>query len=125
MDYRTVEPPAWDTALPAEWSDKAHKARAMARNASHYAPELVEMFDAWARAWNERYATWKAADDGARASAHAAVIASVEGRADDARRMFASAARAAETAREVRGDLLYRSFLETIPNGEEFQGVAR
>ena len=124
MDYRTVEPPAWDTALPEEWSDKAHKARAMARNASHYAPELVDMFNAWANAWDARardYSTWT---DRAKDHTADAIAEALEGRKEEVRRSFAHAVAAAERARAC-SSVLYRSFLETIPNGEEFQGVAR
>ena len=117
MDYRTVAPPTWATATPSEWEREAHHARAMLRNATHYAPDLVAMFRAWATAWEERNAIYRAADGGARASAHAAVLASVEGRADEARRIFASAARAAEVARDVCA-VTYPCFLETIPNRE-------
>jgi len=118
MDYTTNPPPGWDTRTPDEWVREAQNARAMGRYALHHAPGLVGMFDAWARAWDERHATWKAADDGARMSAHAAVVASMEGRADDARRLFASATHAAAVEREVRGALSYRSCIETNPNRE-------
>lgn len=118
VDYRDIQPPGWDARTPDEWVREAQNARGMGRTALHYAPGLVGMFDAWARAWDERHATWKAADDGARASAHAAVVARVEGRVDDARRLFASASHAAAVAREVRGALSYRSCIETNPNRE-------
>lgn len=65
MDYTTNQPPGWDTRTPEEWVREAQNARAMGRYALHHAPGLVGMFDAWARAWDERHATWKAADDGA------------------------------------------------------------
>jgi hypothetical protein len=118
MDYTTTPPPGWDTRTPDEWERAAHEARAMGRTALHYMPDLVPMFTAWAAAWDERRAVFTAADKGARASAHAAVVASVEGRGNDARRLFESAARAAECAREVSGPVSYRSLLETIPNRE-------
>ena len=118
MDYRDIQPPGWDARTPDEWVREAQNARAMGRYALHHAPGLVGMFDAWARAWDERHETWKAADDAARSSAHAAVVASVEGRADDARRMYATASHAASVAREVRGALSYRSCIETNPNHE-------
>ena len=118
MDYKQTPPPGWETRTPDEWERAAHEARAMGRTALHYMPDLVPMFTAWAAAWDERRAVFTAADKGARASAHAAVVASVEGRPDEARSLFASAARAAECAREVRGLVPYRSFLETIPNRE-------
>lgn len=117
MDYRQTPPPGWETRTPEEWAREAGNARGMLRTALHYAPDLVGMFRTWATAWDAREEVYRAADAGARASAHAAVLASVEGRGDEARRLFASAARAAECAREVRA-VSYRSFLETIPNPE-------
>lgn len=117
MDYRTVPPPTWATATPSEWEREAHHARAMLRNATHYAPDLVAMFRAWATAWTARareYATWTE-----RAQDHAAdaVAATVAGQREDARRSFGHAVAAAERAAAVVS-VSYRSYLETIPNPE-------
>lgn len=115
MDYRTVPPPAWETAEPSEWKREAHHARAMLRNAIHYAPALVPMFRAWSEAWEKRdhdYTVWVQ-----RSQDHAAdaVAAATQGKRAEARRSFALAVTAGEGAAAVRASS-YPSYLETNPN---------
>jgi hypothetical protein len=117
MDYRTVPPPTWATATPSEWEREANHARAMLRNATHYAPDLVAMFRAWATAWDERNAAWSACVRDVEAFGREAVKASADGRQADARRLFHRAVQAEGDARDVCA-VTYPCFLETIPNHE-------
>lgn len=117
MDYKQTPPPGWETRTPDEWAREAGNAHGMLRTATHYAPELVGMFRAWAAAWEARRNQWEACKGDAEKHALAAIKAAADGRNDDARRSFHLAVQAEGDARGVRA-LPYRSFLETIPNLE-------
>lgn len=117
MDYKTVPPPGWDESTPETWERAAQEARAMGRTALHYMPDLVQMFTAWADAWEARASTYKEATEGVRTSAVVAVGSSVSGDRVNAERYFSLAKRWEEARRAVLS-VSYRSYLETIPNPE-------
>lgn len=115
MDYVSVPPPEWDTAVPDEWSGKAISARAMARYASAMEPALEPMFSAWAKAWEWRSSNYEACRRLRKHHALAAVEASASGEADVAKSHYAKAVEASRALDDVRASF-YRSYLETIPN---------
>lgn len=117
MDYRTVPPPRWGTATPEEWAREADYARGMLRTATHYAPELVEMFRAWAAAWEARKNTYDKAHAVAVKEAVTSVRLMSHGLRDEAERAYALAMDACKMEREAMA-LFYPCFLETIPNHE-------
>lgn len=115
MDYRTVPPPTWATAIPSEWEREAHHARAMLRNATHYAPDLVGMFGAWASAWDARLQAYKMAREEAEREAAHSVRFMSRGMREEAEMAYQRATAACK--REHDAILLtYPCFLETIPN---------
>lgn len=115
MDYRNTPPPGWETRAPSEYAREADRARAMLRTALHYAPDLVEMFRAWAHAWEARSTRYGLAVATSEHAGKLAVAATLAGRNAEARRHYRDAVDAARDAEEARASS-YPSYLETIPN---------
>jgi hypothetical protein len=86
LGFTLVAPPMWTTCDPTMWEQERDRAASMSRAARAHMPKLVDMFDAWRRAWNTRATRYADAVKGRDAAAVAAVLDSAD--QEGARRAF-------------------------------------